>query len=71
MRVDVLQIAWALCAMAALWFLGTGIIRLIAYRSGTDATHGMHNVARSIFTVGLVAAGLFVVLTIVLLTQAP
>lgn len=67
--MDVVAVVWALCAMAALWFLGMGVVRLIAFRAGTDSTRGMQNVARSILGLGLAAVVLFAILGIVLLTR--
>ena len=40
-----LHLVWAIALMSAMWFVPIATIRVLAWRSGTDATPGMRNVA--------------------------
>lgn len=67
--MDALQTAWGVSFVAAGWLLVVGAIRMIAYRSGeVDHTPGMRGVALFTLAGGAVAAVVFVVLTIVIVT---
>lgn len=68
--MDPLYVALGLSLMAALWFVPIGLIRLLAYRSGEiDHTEGMHNVARTILTLGLVCLAVSVIVGVLFLTR--
>lgn len=40
-----IEIGWGMALLAAMWFVPIAAIRVMAYRSGTDATPGMRGVA--------------------------
>lgn len=67
--MDTLTVAWILCLVAALWLVGIGAVRVLAYRSGTDHTPGMRGVALTILVLGMLALVAAVVLGAVIITD--
>lgn len=68
--MDPLYAVLGLSLLATLWFVPMGLFRLFAYRSGEiDHTEGMHNVARTILTIGLVCLAVTVVVAVMVLTR--
>lgn len=64
--MSTLQVVWAIALMSAMWFVPVATIRVLAWRSGTDATPGMRNVALVAVT-GAVTATLVLLATTALL----
>lgn len=53
--MDPLMTALIVSMMAAIWLLSTGVIRVLAWRAGTDRTDGMLGVAGLALSLGGVA----------------
>jgi hypothetical protein len=43
--MDTLHLVLAIALISAMWFVPIAAVRVLAWRSGTDATPGMRNVA--------------------------
>lgn len=58
-----MQIGWGMALIAAMWFVPVAAIRVMAYRSGVDATPGMRGVAITAATLAALSVLALVVLS--------